>query len=130
VEWVAIAAGLVLVEYMVVVWCTGQARGRYGVAAPATSGHPIFERWLRVQENSVEQMVIFFPGLWMFAAFVSAPVAAALALVFALGRALYARGYVADPARRGPGFLLTALANLVLVVGGAVGAIVSLLRAP
>ena len=129
-EWVAIAAGLVLVEYMVIVWCTGQARGRYGVAAPATSGHPVFERWLRVQENTVEQLVIFFPGLWMFATFVSAPIAAGLGLLFGVGRALYARGYVSDPARRGPGFLLTALSNIVLVLGGAIGAAVALLRAP
>jgi hypothetical protein len=51
-------------------------------------------------------------------------VAAGLGLVFILGRALYARAYVVDPARRGPGFGLTLLANLVLVVGGLIGALV------
>jgi glutathione S-transferase len=54
---------------------------------------------------------------------VSPPGAAALGLVFILGRALYARGYLSDPGRRGPGFLLTILTNAVLLVGGTVGAL-------
>ena len=102
---VAIVAALVLIEYMVIVWLTGQARGRYGVAAPAITGHPIFERWARVQGNTVEQLVLFFPGLWLFSTYVTADVAAALGVVFLVGRALFARGYVADPAQRGPGFV-------------------------
>lgn len=125
-EWVAIVAALVLIEYMVLVFLTGQARGRYGVPAPATTGDPVFERWFRVQGNTVEQLVVFFPGLWLFASYVSAPWAAGLGLLFALGRALFARGYVQDPARRGPGFLLSLLANAVLVLGGLIGAVLAL----
>ena len=79
------------------------------------TGHPIFERWARVQGNTVEQLVIFFPGLWMFSTYVRPDVAAALGVVFLVGRALFARGYVADPARRGPGFVLSYLSNAVLV---------------
>jgi glutathione S-transferase len=122
---VAIVAALVLIEYMVFVWKTGQARGRHGVPAPATVGHPIFERWYRVQMNTVEQLVIFLPGLWLFATYVSANGAAALGAVFLVGRALFARGYVSDPARRGPGFVLTYLPNAVLVLGGLLGALLS-----
>jgi glutathione S-transferase len=122
---VAIVATLVLIEYMVIVWFTGQARGLHGVAAPAMTGHPIFERWARVQGNTVEQLVIFFPGLWMFSTYVRPDVAAALGVVFGVGRALFARGYVADPAKRGPGFVLSYLSNAVLVLGGLIGAIVA-----
>ena len=122
-DFVAIVAALVLIEYMVIVWLTGHARGRYGVAAPAITGHPVFERWFRVQGNTVEQLVIFFPGLWLFARYVHADAAAALGLLFLIGRALFARGYVADPARRGPGFVLSYIANAVLVLGGLIGAI-------
>jgi uncharacterized membrane protein YecN with MAPEG domain len=125
-EPVAIVAALVLIEYMVIVWFTGHARGVYGVAAPAMTGHPIFERWARVQGNTVEQLVMFFPGLWMFSVYVSSNVAAALGVVFLVGRALFAHGYVADPARRGPGFILSYLSNVILVVGGLIGAIVTL----
>jgi hypothetical protein len=126
-EAVAIVAALVGVEYMVIVWLTGQARGRYGVPAPAMTGHPVFERWSRVQGNSVEQLVIFFPALWLFASYVHPGAAAALGLVFFVGRALFARGYVADPARRGPGFVLSYIANAVLILGGLAGAVSALL---
>ena len=126
-EAVAIVAALVLVEYMVIVWLTGQARGRYGVPAPAMTGHPVFERWSRVQGNTVEQLVIFFPALWLFASYVHAGAAAGLGLVFLVGRALFARGYVADPARRGPGFILSYIPNAVLVLGGLAGAIAAAL---
>ena len=126
-EWVAIVAALALIEYMVIVWLTGQARGLYGVAAPAMTGHPVFERWARVQGNTVEQLVIFFPGLFLFSWYVSPHVAAGLGVLFLIGRALFARGYVADPAKRGPGFVTSLFANAVLVLGGLIGAIVALM---
>ena len=63
----------------------------------------------------------------LFGVYVSEAWAAGVGLVFVLGRALYARGYVLDPARRGPGFGLTLLSNGILVVGGLIGAIVHLL---
>jgi uncharacterized MAPEG superfamily protein len=126
-EIVAIVAALALLEYSVFVMLCGRARGRQGVAAPATTGNPLFERYFRVQANTLEQLVVFVPGLALFAVYVSEPIAAALGGVFILGRAIYAWAYVADPARRGPGFFLTLLANGVLVVGGLIGAIVRLL---
>jgi glutathione S-transferase len=121
-EWVVIVAGIALLEYGVFLLLCGQARGRFGVAAPSTAGHPIYERYFRVQMNTVEQLLIFLPGLAGFAWYVSETWAAALGLVFVVGRALYARGYIEDPAKRGPGFLLTFAANLILVGGTLVGA--------
>lgn len=126
-QWVAIVAALAGIEYLVFVYLCGQARGRYGVAAPATAGDPAFERYFRVQNNTVEQLVVFFPGLLLFATYVSEGGAAGLGLVFVVGRALYARGYLVDPARRGPGFALTLLANALLLLGGFVGALVAAL---
>jgi uncharacterized membrane protein YecN with MAPEG domain len=122
-ELVAIVALLALLEYWVFLVLTGQARGRFGVAAPATAGHPIFERYFRVQMNTLEQLALFLPGLSVFAWTVSTRWAAALGVVFIVGRALYAWGYVTDPARRGPGFLLTLIANAILVLGGLAGAL-------
>jgi uncharacterized membrane protein YecN with MAPEG domain len=120
---VSVVAALALIEYSIFVVLAGQARGRFGIAAPATTGHPTFERYFRVQQNTVEQLVIFLPALFLFARFASEAAAAALGLVFILGRALYARGYVLDPAKRGPGFLLTVVANFFLLLGGLIGAI-------
>ena len=105
--WVAVVASLALIEYVVILMLTGQARGRFGVPAPATTGNPSFERYFRVQQNTIEQLVIFLPALYLFASFVSENIAAVLGLVFVLGRVIYARGYIEDPAKRGPGFLLT-----------------------
>jgi len=126
-EWVAIVIGLTLAEYGVFVWLCGRARGRHGVPAPATTGDPTYERYFRVQMNTVEQLVLFLPGMVIFGHYVSAPGAAILGLVFIVGRALYARGYVQDPARRGPGFALTFLANAILLTGGLIGAGIRLL---
>jgi uncharacterized membrane protein YecN with MAPEG domain len=124
-DLVAFVAGLALVEYYVITMHCGRARGRLGVAAPAMSGHPEFERYLRVQYNTIEQLVIFLPALFGFAYFASPGWAAALGALFILGRALYARGYVQDPAKRGPGFGLTLFANTLLLVGATVGALLA-----
>ena len=123
---VAIIAAVALAEYGVFMVQCGQARGRFGVAAPATVGHPVFERYFRVQQNTIEQLVIFLPALFLFAWFVSTRWAILLGILFIVGRALYARGYVADPAKRGPGFLCTVIANAALLLGGVVGALITL----
>jgi len=126
-EWVAVVAGLVLAEYLYFSVRTGLARGRYEVPAPAMAGHPVFERTYRVQANTLEQLIVFLPALWLFAYYVSAPVASVLGLAFLVGRALYARGYVRDPARRGPGFLIGSVATAILLLGGLVGALLGAL---
>ena len=123
-EWVAVVAGLAILEYMFFGLQVGLARGRYEVPAPAMSGHPVFERTYRVQANTLEQLVAFLPGLWLFAAYVSTGLAALLGVAFVIGRLLYFRGYVQDPGKRGPGFLITLVANASLLVGGMGGAFV------
>jgi glutathione S-transferase len=123
-EYVAIVAMLALLEYMFFGIMVGRARGRYGVAAPAVAGHEVFERYYRVQMNTLEQLVIFLPALLAFAWLVSPGWAAAVGLLFVAGRAIYYRAYVAAPETRGVGFLLTAIPNIVLVIGAVAGAVV------
>jgi glutathione S-transferase len=123
-KFVAVVAALALIEYMVILLQTGRARQTYGVKAPATTGDPIFERHYRVQQNTVEQLVIFFPALLLFAHYVSTAAAGVLGLVFIVGRVAYARGYVADPEKRGTGFALSFGANVILVLGALIGALV------
>jgi glutathione S-transferase len=101
----------------------GRARGRYQVPPPATTGNEIFERYFRVQQNTLEQLVIFIPSIWTFATYVSATWAAVLGAVFVVGRQLYQLGYVADPKKRFAGFGLSALPNLLLALGGLGGAL-------
>jgi glutathione S-transferase len=80
----------------------GQGRHRYGIQAPAVSGHPVFERLYRVQMNTLEWAVMTLPCLWMRAAYVSDASPRAWAACGWSGRIAYAVAYAADPAR-GPG---------------------------
>ena len=122
---VAIVIGLALIEYFVFGILVGRARQTYGVAAPAMSGHPVFERYMRVHQNTLEQLAIFVPAMVMFGVYVSGSIGALLGLVWIVGRGLYLRGYVDDPAKRSTGFALTALPQLILLLGGIVGALLA-----
>jgi uncharacterized membrane protein YecN with MAPEG domain len=114
---VAFVILLALLEYVVFGMLVGRARGKYGVDAPATSGHPVFERYFRVHYNTLEQMVVFVPAMWLYGTYVSPSWAAGLGLVYVAGRLAYLMGYVADPRKREIGFGLSALPLLILLLG-------------
>jgi glutathione S-transferase len=122
-ELVAIVTVLALIEYLSFGILVGRARVAHGVKAPATSGHPVFERYFRVHQNTAEQLWLFLPGLWLFALYIDASWAALLGAVWIVGRVIYLRSYVADPEKRTAGFALGALTSLVLLIGALIGAI-------
>lgn len=117
---VAIIVVLALLQYIYFSLQVGKARGTYEVSAPAVSGHPIFERHYRVQMNTLEQLIVFIPAVFLFGYYGNAMVAAALGAVYLVGRLLFASSYVADPAKRSLGFMLSFLPTVVLLVGGLV----------
>ncbi|HEV2286039.1 MAG TPA: MAPEG family protein [Steroidobacteraceae bacterium] len=119
---------LALLEFFAFGYAVARARGTYKVAAPATTGHEVFERYFRVQMNTLEQLVVFGPSLMLFAWYVNAWIAAALGLLFVIGRALYFRGYVRSAEGRHLGFLLSAIPNVTLLVGGLLGAAQAFIR--
>jgi len=127
--YLAIVTALALLEYVVISFLVGRARGKYGIKAPATSGHEMFDRTFRVHQNTLEQMVVFLPALWVFGLFVSSTWGAAIGLLFIIGRVLYVQGYLADPEKRGPGFLLGFVANIILLIGGLIGALMAAFKA-
>jgi glutathione S-transferase len=118
---------LALLEFFFFALAVARARDTYNVPAPAMSGHEVFDRTFRVQMNTLEQLILFVPGLLLFAAYVNPWVAAALGALFILGRALYFRGYVRAAAARHNGFLLSIIPNMTLLVGGGLGALWRLL---
>lgn len=124
-HYLGIVTGLTLILFLWTSFRVGMARGRLGVEAPATTGHPEFERYFRVQQNTMEQMIVFLPALWLFGTLGHAGAAAALGIVFLVGRVIYAITYVKDPTKRGPGFLIGYLANVALVIGGLVSAVIA-----
>ena len=126
-EYVAIVLVLILLEYSFFTMMVGKARGTYGVSAPAATGHEVFERYYRVQQNTLEQLILLVPGIFLFALYVHALTAAGLGVVFFIGRLLYYKSYVADPKSRGVGFILSFLPANVLLIGGMIGAILKLI---
>ena len=106
----------------------GRARGRLKVDAPATAGNPEFERIFRVQQNTLEQMMLTIPALWLFAWSVSDRWAAAIGLAWIVARIIYARGYYQEAPKRGTGFLVSILITGVLVIGALIGTGMALFR--
>ena len=58
-EFVILIATVALLEYVYFGFQVGRARDKYGVPAPAVTGDPIFERYHRVHQNTLENLVIF-----------------------------------------------------------------------
>lgn len=126
-ELPGIVTVIALLEYMFFTLQAGMKREEFGVNAPATSGNEMWERYFRVQQNTLEQLVVFIPALWLFAHFWSPTIAAAVGLLFIVGRPMYFAAYVKEPSSRTVGFLMGFLCNAVLVLGSLAGAIRALL---
>ena len=94
----------------------GKMRAKHQCKAPAITGAPEFERMFRVQQNTMEQLVMFLPALWLFAEVVNPLWAAGLGGVYLLGRAIYRMAYVKDPKGRSAGFMLTVLPTTVMLI--------------
>jgi glutathione S-transferase len=120
---VHLVIALALGEFFLFGIAVARARTRYHVAAPAVSGHAVFERYFRVQMNTLEQLIVFVPAALLFARYVNAYTAAALGALFIIGRAVYFRGYVHAPEGRHIGFVLSAVPNVALLIGGILGAL-------
>jgi len=121
-EFVAFVIALALFEFAVFGMLVGRARGRYKVAAPAIGGHPVFERYFRAHQNTMEQLVAFVPAMWLFGTYVNPTWAGWLGVVFVVGRVVYLVGYVTDPAKREIGFAMSALPVVILLLGALWGA--------
>ena len=126
-ELPALVTMIALLEYMFFSFRVGTTRAKFGVAAPATSGNPEWDRMFRVQQNTLEQLIVFLPALWVFSTFVSPTIGALIGVAFLVGRPIYYVGYVKNPESRSTGFVIGFLANVVLLLGGIGGAIVSFL---
>jgi glutathione S-transferase len=115
--YVALVTVAALLVYVWTIARVGRARAKSGIAAPAMTGDPILERHIRVQANTLEWLPLFLVPLWLFALYWNDLFAAAIGVVWIVGRILYATGYVADPSKRELGFMIQALAAAVLLFG-------------
>jgi glutathione S-transferase len=121
--YVDIVTVLALLQFIMFGFKVGRARGRYGVKAPAITGNDTFERHFRVQQNTLELLVALVPGLYLYSRYWNPLVAAALGVIYLIGREVYAAAYVKEPAKRSAGFGLSFLPTAILVLGGLIGAV-------
>ena len=113
---------MALLQFFAFGAAVGKARGTYRVAAPATMGHEMFERYYRVQMNTLELLVMLLPALWLFAYYLSPATAAGLGVLYLIGRLVYFVSYVKDPKTRSLGFALSSGPILLLMLGALYGA--------
>jgi glutathione S-transferase len=117
---------LAVILYFWISFRVGQARVKFGVKAPATTGNPDFERVFRIQANTLEWMPIFLPAMWLAAIYVSDIGAALIGVVWIAGRVLYMRGYAEAVEKRGTGFFVQAIAAGVLWLAALIGVLISM----
>ena len=118
-----IVALLAVIQFLAFGILVGRARTQYGIKAPAVSGNELFERHFRVQMNTLEQLVAFLPALLIASQYWSNLLVAGVGLVYLVGRLVFRSAYIADPSKRGPGFLLTVVPTFTLLALGLVGAV-------
>jgi glutathione S-transferase len=126
--WVSLVTIAALIVFFVVTINVGRARAKYGIKPPEMTGNPDFERVVRVQQNTLEQLSIFLPALWIFANFVNPIAATGLGAVWVIGRIIYAWGYYQAAEKRGPGFGISTLATVLLLLGSLVGIVLNLVK--
>ena len=126
-ELVYVVMGCALLQFFAFGMLAGVQRMKTGVEAPAISGNDIFERYFRVHYNTMEQLVIFVPAIYLYGTYISVNWAAGLGVVFTIGRFVYLKMYIANPKKRGIGFGLTMVPNTILLLGGIGGAAARLL---
>ncbi|HEU5442349.1 MAG TPA: MAPEG family protein [Steroidobacteraceae bacterium] len=125
---VNLIVALALLQFFIFGAAVARARGKYKVAAPATTGNEVFERYYRVQMNTLELLILYVPAMWMFGFYVNAKAAAGLGALYIVGRVIYYFAYVKDPRKRELGFALSAGPVLVLVIGAVIGAAIGIVH--
>ena len=126
-EYVTLVVIIALFEYVFFTMRTGKARMDSGLKAPAVTGDEMFERFFRVQQNTLEQIVAFIPSIYICATYLNEPVAAVIGLLFIVGRAYYFMSYTTAPEKRGPGMIITVSSSALLLLGGLSGVVTQLM---
>jgi glutathione S-transferase len=122
----ALVTLVAMVGFLATVMLVGAARVKHGVKPPSVVGPEPFERALRVQQNTLEQLMVFLPCFWLAVAFSSEPVATALGFVWVGGRVAFAVGYLQAAEKRAASFAISFTSSIVLLVMALVGVLARL----
>jgi glutathione S-transferase len=111
----ALITVLCVIVIAIAMFLVGRARGMHKINAPATTGHPDFERAFRAHQNTLEQAIMFLPLLWLATIYCNEQYAAYFGYAWLIGRLWYVFGYIAEAGKRSMGFLISSLAQLALL---------------
>jgi glutathione S-transferase len=125
--YVVIVSALALLAYYFTLLMAGLARGRFQIVPPSHSGPEEYERYVRAHQNTLEHLVLFLPGLWLFALAVSPVWAAAIGSIWPPMRVLYALGYHKAAEKRLIPLYISMPPIYIFVLGSLIGGIVKLL---
>lgn len=117
-----------LLSLLVYFWTSlnvARARAKYDIKAPATTGNPAFDRVFRVHYNTLEQLVLFLPCLWLFFALIPGIWAGVIGILWPIGRVIFALGYYDAPEKRSPGFMISLIPSVILFLGACVGLVMN-----
>jgi uncharacterized MAPEG superfamily protein len=126
-EYITIITVLALLQFAWFGFRVGSMRAKHEVKAPAMSGAPEFERMFRVHYNTMEQLILFLPALWLFANMVNPLWAAGIGVVYLVGRFIYQASYLKDPSSRSLGFALSHLPSAVMLIWILIKAVMGLI---
>jgi uncharacterized membrane protein YecN with MAPEG domain len=115
-EYASLMVLLALVQFMIFTAKVGSGRGKHGVSAPSCTGEETWERLCRIQQNTMEQLVIFIPACYAFAHYVHPKWVLLPGILFLLGRAVYANAYAGNPKKRAVGMLMTLIPSALMVL--------------
>ena len=116
-----ILSSLALLVYYFTLFKSGMARGRFKVPAPSHDGPEEYVRHVRAHQNTVEHLVMFLPGLWLFALAVDPIWAAAIGAIWPIGRLMYALGYYKAPEKRSIGLYISMPPIYIFILGSLIG---------
>lgn len=116
-----ILSALALLVYYFTLAMAGLARAKYKVPAPLHDGPEAYVRHVRAHQNTLEHLVLFLPGLWLFSFAVDPLWAAGIGVLWPIGRVMYALGYYKAAESRSIGLYLSMPPIYIFVLGSLIG---------
>lgn len=105
-----------LLQYSYFLGKVGYFRAKLEVHAPKTTGNEKWERLFRVQQNTMEQLIIFIPATYFFSSIISDEWVLLPGIIFIIGRALYSASYISNPNGRGLGMIMSFIPSVLMIL--------------
>lgn len=112
-----ILSSIALLVYYFTLLRAGMARVKFDIKAPSHDGPEEYVRHVRVHHNTLEHLILFLPGLWLFSFAVDPVWATIIGILWPIGRIRYALSYYKDAEKRGPGLYLSMPPIYIYVLG-------------